>query len=57
MSVFVIALLIALSAGTWAYSKLYSRTGGNNQNAIIGGATTALVLFIILYLTLSTFLN
>lgn len=53
MSNFVIALLIAIGSGTWIYSKMYNRTGGNNTNAITVAALGGFVLFLFVLLLLS----
>lgn len=53
MSNFVIALLIAIGSGTWIYSKMYNRTGGNNTNAITVAALGGFVIFLFVLLLLS----
>lgn len=54
MSMFMIAFLFGLGVGAWIYNRFYSRTGGNQKNALIAavacGATTILVLYMLLSL-------
>lgn len=45
MSNFLIAFLFAAGGGTWIYSKMYSRTGGNTQNALIVAGLSGVLLF------------
>jgi hypothetical protein len=58
MSNLVMALLISVGAGAWIFSKMARRSGGGNTKpAIIGASVVAVILFIILLLTFSTYLN
>lgn len=53
MSNFLIAFLFAGGAGTWIYSKMYSRTGGNTQNALTVAGISGALLFLLMLLILS----
>lgn len=57
MSNVMIAILFALGAGAWVYSKMYRRTGGNNKNAIIIGASVSLLVFVATIVLLGSFVN
>jgi len=58
MSTFVIALLLSAGIGAWLYSKFTHTSGGSNtKSALVGTAVTTVILFIVLYLTLSFFLK
>ncbi len=49
---FFTALLFALGAGTWIYTKLQQRTGyGNSRSAAQGAAISAVLLFVIVFVT------
>ncbi len=49
---FITALLLAIGGGTWVYSQLQQRTGyGNSRNAVTGAAISALIIFLITYVT------
>lgn len=48
MSSFLIAFLFAAGAGTWIYSKMYSRTGGNQLNSLLIGGLSGAVLFLLM---------
>jgi hypothetical protein len=50
MSTFVIALLIALSGGTWAFTKIQRTTGGNTQTSLLMGAIAGVILFILAFI-------
>ena len=58
MSTFIIALFLSIGTGTWLYTK-FARTsgGGNTKSALIGAGVTTLILFIIIFFTLSVFLK
>jgi len=53
MSNFLIAFLFAAGGGTWIYNKMYSRTGGNTQNALIVAALSGGLLFLLMLLILA----
>lgn len=53
MSNFLIAFLFSLGAGTWIYNKMYSRTGGNTQNALIVAGLSGGLLFLLMLVVLS----
>ncbi|MEO8785102.1 MAG: hypothetical protein ABI221_02170 [Candidatus Saccharimonadales bacterium] len=46
MSSIFIALLLALGAGTWIYSKLIRSTGGNTRSAATGSIISAVLIFL-----------
>jgi hypothetical protein len=50
MSTFVIALLIALGGGTWAFTKIQRTTGGNTQTSVLMGAIAGVILFILAFI-------
>lgn len=50
MSTVVIALLVALGGGTWAFSKIQRITGGNTQTSITMGVIAAIILFLFTYI-------
>ncbi|MBA2278815.1 hypothetical protein H0V99_00010 [Candidatus Saccharibacteria bacterium] len=45
-----IALLVAVSASAWIYSKMMRSTGGNVQSSIIVSAVAAIFLFAITFI-------
>lgn len=50
MKALLLAFLVAISAGTWVYTKLQQRTGyGNSTNAIKGAAISALIIFLVVF--------
>jgi Co/Zn/Cd efflux system component len=52
MSAFITALLLALGAGTWIYTKLQQRTGyGNSKSALQGAAVSGVLIFIVTFVT------
>lgn len=53
------SLIISGGAGVWIYSKFFAPRGGygNPKSAIIGSVVVALVLFLILYMTLKSFIK
>lgn len=53
MSNFLIAFLFAAGGGTWIYTKIYSRTGGNTQHALIVAGLSGLLLFGFMLLVLA----
>lgn len=50
MSTFLIALLVALGGGTWAYTKIQRTTGGNTQTSLLMGAVAGVLLFILIFI-------
>jgi len=52
MSTFVIAFLVAIAGGTWSFSKIQHRTGGNTQTSLTMGAIAAVILFILTYIVM-----
>lgn len=50
MSTFLIALLIALGGGTWAFTKIQRTTGGNTQTSVLMGAVAGVLLFILAFI-------
>jgi uncharacterized membrane protein SpoIIM required for sporulation len=49
---FFTALLFAAGAGVWIYTKLQQRTGyGNSTSAVQGAAVSALLIFIVVFVT------
>lgn len=54
MGPFVTSMLFSIGIGVWVYTKLARQTGyGNQKSAYIGAGISALVIFIILFSTLS----
>ncbi len=50
MSAFFVALLFALGAGTWIYTKLQQKTGyGNSKGALKGAAVAAVIAFVVVF--------
>lgn len=48
MSAFLTALLLALGAGTWIYTKLQNKTGyGNSKSAFMGALVSGIVIFVV----------
>ena len=45
MANWIIALLFAVVAGTWIYSKLMRTTGNNTQSSALGAGIAALLIF------------
>jgi hypothetical protein len=52
MSTLVIALLVALGGGTWAYTKIQRITGNNAKTSLTMGALAAIILFLLSYILL-----
>lgn len=50
---FFIALITAVGASAWIYSKVMNRTGGNTQNALIVSGVAAIMIFVITLTVLS----
>jgi len=48
-----IALLVALSAAAWIYSKMMRSTGSNTQSSLTTAGISGVVVFIILLILLS----
>lgn len=53
MSALLIAFLFAAGGATWIYNKMYSRTGGNTQNALIIAGVSGGLLFLVMLIILS----
>lgn len=53
MSNFLIAFFFAAGAGTWIYSKMYSRTGGNTQSSLIVAGLSGALLFVFMLVVLA----
>ena len=54
----MITLLISVGSTAWIYNKFSKRSGGGNiKPAIIGAGVSGIVLFVILFLILSTVLK
>lgn len=53
MSTFVIALLVAIGGGTWAYTKIIRITGGNKQTSALMGAVAGVILFLFIWIVFS----
>jgi uncharacterized membrane protein YeaQ/YmgE (transglycosylase-associated protein family) len=43
----LIGFLMGISIGTWVYSKLMNKTGGNTQNAVIGAAVVGFIVLLV----------
>lgn len=52
MSTFVIALLVAVSGGTWAYTKIQRMTGNNTKTSLTMGGLAGVILFLLAYILL-----
>jgi hypothetical protein len=50
---FVIALLFAIGAGTWIYTKVQAKTGGNTQQSLIVAGLLGVLLFLTMLLILA----
>jgi len=50
----VVALLFAIGAGTWVYTKVMRTTGGNTKNAAIVACISGAFAFVVLLLILNT---
>jgi predicted ABC-type exoprotein transport system permease subunit len=48
MSNVLLSLLVAVSAGTWVYTKFMRTTGGNNATALTAAAICAALLFVLM---------
>jgi hypothetical protein len=46
----VLAFLVAISAGTWIYTKLMRSTGSNTKNSLVGAAVAALLIFLAVFI-------
>jgi hypothetical protein len=55
MSTTLIALLVAVGGGTWAFTKIQRITGGNTQTSALMGAVAAVLLFILVFIIASFF--
>jgi len=51
----LIALLMAVGVTAWVYSKMYRRTGGNTQNAMISAGLVGFLVFVAAIVILSTY--
>ncbi len=49
MADWIIALLAAVSAGTWIYTKFMRSTGNNTKKALIVAGALGLVVFLVVY--------
>ncbi len=50
MSTFLIAFLVALGGGTWAFTKIQRTTGGNTQTSALMGAVAGVILFLLIFI-------
>lgn len=53
MSYFLVALMLAVGAATWVYSKVMNRTGGNTQNALIIASVSGIMAFVMTWTALA----
>lgn len=53
MSNFLIAFLFAAGAGTWIYTRVQAKTGGNTQQALVVAGLSGLLFFLFMLLVLS----
>jgi len=53
MSKAVISLLLAIGLGTWIYNKFMKTTGSLTQRSLLAAGISALVIFLVSFLTLS----
>lgn len=54
---FLVALIGAIGAGAWAYSKANRRTGGNTTSALLVGGVAGIFAFIVFISLLSVLDN
>lgn len=57
MSPIVVALLFAVGAGTWVYTKIMRSTGDNTKNSAITAGIAGIFAFVIMLLILNTVEN
>lgn len=55
MSSVLIALFFALGVGAWVYTKVTRRTGGVTQSDIIVTAVVSVIVFIVAWTLIDTF--
>ncbi len=53
MSNLLISLFFGVGAGTWIYSKMFNRTGGDNKSALTVAALGGFTLFFLFFIILS----
>lgn len=53
MSNVVVALIAAIGASAWIYSKLYRSTGNNNKSAITASVLAFVLIFLFLWLLMN----
>ena len=53
MSNYLIAFMFAAGAGTWVYTKVQAKTGGNTQQALGVGVFLGVLFFLLMLLILS----
>lgn len=53
MSIFVIALLVAIGAGGWVYAKIQRRTGGNVQTSLMMAGVGGVIAFLFIVIVFS----
>lgn len=57
MSNLLIAFLLAVGCGGWIYSKMYRRSGGLTQQALIVAGVSGLVILLIAWSLLNMILD
>lgn len=55
MSNFLISLLVAISAGTWVFSKMVKQSGGDRKTSVIVGAIAGILVLIVVKVTIDNF--
>jgi type IV secretory pathway TrbD component len=53
MSNGLIAFILGISVATWVYNKMYSRTGGNSQSAIVVAIVAGIAAAVVMLMVLS----
>lgn len=55
MPLWLLCLLVAVSAGTWIYSKFSRTTGGNQKTSLIAAGVSTAFIFLVVYSVASLF--
>jgi hypothetical protein len=54
---FLVALLVAISTGTWVYTRVIRSTSGNTKSSLIGAGIVGGFAFLVIYMLARTYLN
>ncbi len=49
----LIATLFSLGAGTWIYTKMMNRTGGNTKDSLVASGVSGIAIFVFILIFLS----